>query len=339
VIRRVVSRLLLTLFVLWGVVSLAFVINYALPGDPARAIAGPQARPADVARIRTQLGLDRSLAVEYAIFWRRFVHLGPSSVSKGDKSHASCSALGVVHIDLGMSYQQRKPVAKLLAEKLPATLWLALAATIVQVVVGVTAGTLAAARRGSALDHGAMLATLLGVSAPTFFTGIGLQYLFAYKLRVLPFDGFGQTTTERAVHVILPALTLGLFGAAYYARLVRDEVLSQRAEDYARTARAKGASEARVLVVHVLRNALMPLVTMIGLDLGAFVGGAIITETLFRWPGMGALSVKAVLERDAPVVMGTVIVAGTAIVLSNVLVDISYALLDPRTRARASSLC
>jgi peptide/nickel transport system permease protein len=328
-IRRIGSSLL----VLWGVVTLAFLVNFGLPGDPARVIAGPQARPADVARIRSQLGLDRSLGRQYLLFARRLVHPGPASIPGEDSAHASCAALGPIHLDLGMSYQQRKPVIQLLGEKLPATILLALCAMLVQVSLGVATGTLAAVRRGTALDHGVVAITLLGVSAPTFLIGVGLQYLFAFKLHLLPFDGYGQTWLERAAAAVLPALTLGLFGASYYTRLVRDEVISQNGQDYARTALAKGASRLRVLVVHVLRNTLLPLVTVIGLDLGTLVGGAIVTEKLFRWPGLGRLSVDAVVERDGPVILGTVIVASTSIIVANLLVDASYALLDPRSRA------
>ena len=330
-IGRFARRLGWSVFVLWGVVTLTFLVNYALPGDPARVIAGPQARPADVARIRQQLGLSRPLRAQYALFLARLVHAGPRPGGR-DSAHASCSAIGRLHVDLGMSYQQRMPVLKLLGDKLPATILLALAAMFVQVGIGVAAGTLAAIRRGTLVDHGVVSLTLLGVSAPTFLIGIALQFLFAYKLRWLPFDGLGRTLVERLVSVVLPALTLGLFGAAYYTRLVRDEVILQLEQDYVRTARAKGAQAARVLIYHVLRNTLLPLVTVIGLDFGTLVGGAIVTEKLFRWPGLGALSVDAVLERDGPVIMGTVIVASTAIILANLLVDLSYALLDPRTR-------
>jgi peptide/nickel transport system permease protein len=175
--------------------------------------------------------------------------------------------------------------------------------------------------------------TLLGVSAPTFLIGLGLQYVFAYRLRWLPFDGYGHGASERLTAVLLPALTLGLFGAAYYTRLVRDEVLGQLGQEYARTALAKGASRLRMLVVHVLRNTMLPLVTVVGLDLGALVGGAIVTEKLFRWPGLGQLSVDAVVERDGPVILGTVLVASSAVILANLLVDLSYALLDPRSRS------
>jgi peptide/nickel transport system permease protein len=328
------KRLGWTLLVLWAVVTLTFAIGCGLPGDPARIIAGPQARPADVARIRAQLGLSRPLWAQYGIFLRRLVHVGPSTIDRKDKEHGSCSALGPVHVDLGMSYQQRQPVLRLLSDKLPATVGLAFCAMLVQVGIGLVAGMVAAVRKGSALDHGVVALTLLGVSAPTFLIGLGLQYALAYKLRLLPLDGYGQTFAERAVHAVLPALTLGLFGAAYYTRLVRDEVLVQKSQDYVRTARAKGASETQVMLTHVLRNTLMPLITVIGMDFGTLVGGAIVTEKLFRWPGLGRLSIDAVVERDGPVIMGTVIVASTSIVLANLLVDLSYAVLDPRTRRR-----
>lgn len=333
-LRRLATRILWAIFTIWAVVSLSFVINNALPEDPARAIAGPQARPADVARIREQLGLDLPLSTQYVRFMGRLVHVHEGPVAKGDQQHASCEAVGPLHFDLGMSYQKRKPVIALIQERLPRTLLLALAATLVQVLIGVVAGVVAAWRRNSVIDYGTVSMTLLGISAPTFLIGIGLQYLLAYRLRLLPLDGFGRTWSEHLACVVLPALTLGIFGAAYYTRLVRDEMIGLLKQDYVRTARAKGAGEGRVVIGHALRNALMPLVTVIGLDFGALVGGAIVTEKLFRWPGLGQLSIDAVFDRDGPVIMGTVIVASTAIVVANILVDLSYALLDPRVRGK-----
>lgn len=333
-LRKVLSRLLWSIFTIWAVVSLAFIINNALPEDPARAIAGPQARPADVARIRAQLGLDAPLHTQYAIFMTRLVHVhGQSNAAKAE-DHASCASLGPLHFDLGMSYQKRKPVVELIQERFPRTLLLAFAATLVQVLVGVIIGVLAAYRRNTALDFGAVSMTLLGISAPTFLIGILLQYVLSYQLRLLPLDGFGRSLSEHLASVILPALTLGIFGAAYYTRLVRDEMIGLFKQDFIRTARAKGLGNWAVIVRHALRNALMPLVTVIGLDFGALVGGAIVTEKLFRWPGLGQLSIDAVFDRDGPVILGTVIVASTAIVLANMLVDFSYALLDPRVRAK-----
>lgn len=330
-IARLLRRLGWSVVVLWGVLTLTFFINFAVPGDPARAIAGPQARPAEVAKIRSQLGLDRSLFTQYTSFLGRLVHLAATD-APGEKRHAPCASIGPVHIDLGVSFQRRKPVLTLLRDRLPATLMLALAAVLVQAILGVITGVIAAVRHRTIVDSLIIAMTMLGVSAPTFLIGIGLQYVLAFRLQWLPFDGSGKTLGEQLQHLVLPALTLGLFGAAYYTRLVRDEMLSQRALDYVRTARAKGASEARVVLVHMLRNVVLPVITVIGLDLGALVGGAIVTEKLFRWPGIGSLSVDAVMERDAPVILGCVLVASVGVVIANLLVDLSFVVLDPRTR-------
>lgn len=329
---RLLRRLVWTVVVVWATTSLAFVVNNVLPSDPARMVAGPQARPQDVARIRQQLGLDRPVAVQYGAFMRRLVHLGPSHVDPKDRQHGTCAALGPFHLDFGKSYQQRRPVVSVIAERLPRTLLLALAALFVQIVFGTSLGVLAAVRRGTMTDHAAVATSLVGISAPTFVTGIVLQWLLAHRLGLLPLDGYGQDAAGHAVSVILPAITLGIFGAAYTTRLVREEMIAELGRDHVRTARAKGLSRGAVWLKHGLRNALVPLVTIVGLDLGALVGGAIVTETLFRWPGLGALSVSAMLDRDGPVIMATVIVASTAIALSNVLVDVLYAVLDPRVR-------
>jgi peptide/nickel transport system permease protein len=331
-LRQIASRLVWAFFTVWAVVTLAFFVNLGLPSDPARAIAGPQARPADVAKIRVQLGLDRPVWVQYRIFITRLVHLGPQVGT--DPEHSTCTALGPLHFDLGTSYQIRKPVIQVIAERFPRTLWLAIVAVFLQTLIGVGAGVIAAVRRNTWVDYQAVVMTLVGISAPTFLTGILLQYVFAYRLRWLPLDGFGLTFAEHAVSVVLPALTLAVAGAAYYTRLVRDDMIDLLKQDFVRTARAKGVSPFSVVVKHALRNALLPLVTVIGLDFGTLVGGAIVTEKLFRWPGLGQLSVDAVFDRDAPIVMGTVIVASSAIVLSNLLVDVSYALLDPRVRSK-----
>jgi peptide/nickel transport system permease protein len=332
VLRRIATRLFWGLFTIWAVVTLAFFINQALPSDPARAVAGPQARPADVARIRADLGLDRPIAAQYRIFMARLVHLAPADEAATRREHASCEKLGPLHVDLGTSYQMRRPVMKIILERFPRTFFLALAALFVELVIGVGLGVLAAVKRNTAWDHGAVTFTLLGISAPTFLTGILLQYVFGHRMRWLPLDGYGLTLGEHMVSIVLPALTLGIAGAAYYTRLVRDDMIELLHQDFVRTAHAKGVSPFGVIVRHALRNALLPLVTVMGLDLGTLVGGAIVTEKLFRWPGLGQLSVDSVFQRDAPIVLGTVIVASTAIVLSNMLVDLSYAVLDPRVR-------
>jgi len=331
-LARAGRRLAWAFFVVWATVTLAFMVSHALPSDPARMVAGPQARPQDIARIRKELGLDQSLYVQYARFMGRLVHVAPAGAEP--KEHATCAPLvGRLHLDLGKSAQQRRPVVTILAERLPRTILLALAAAFVQVLLGVTAGVLAAARKKTLVDHLAVSGSLLGTSAPTFVIGLSFQWLFAHRLGVLPLDGWGDTTFDHVRSVILPALTLGVFGAAYYTRLVRDEMIGQLGQDYVRTARAKGLSRSAVVVRHALRNALMPVVTIIGVDVGTLVGGAIVTETIFRWPGIGSLAVTAMLDRDGPVIMGCVLVTSVAVVLSTIAVDAVYTLLDPRIRA------
>ena len=330
--KRVGQRLVWAVFVIWATVSLAFLVNNALPADPARMIAGQQAPPAAVAKIRKDLGLDRPLYVQYGLFFKRLVHVGPSSFTTTDPVHGTCGNIGPLHVDLGRSYQQRRPVMTILAERAPRTLLLAFSAAIVQAVIGVTAGVVAATKKRKTADRVAVGLSLLGVSAPTFVIGLLLQWLFAFKLHLFPIDGYGDTPAEHAVSLVLPAITLGVFGAAYYTRIVRDEMIGELSHDYVRTARAKGLSKASVVVRHALRNALMPIVTIFGLEVGTLVGGAIVTESVFRWPGIGSLSVDAMLDRDGPLIMGCVVVTSAAVVLSNLAVDLAYALLDPRIR-------
>lgn len=329
-LRHLARRLTWALFVIWATTSLAFVVNNILPSNPARMIAGPQARPQDVAKIEKQLGLDRPLIVQYGAFMKRLVHFAGASAP--NEEHATCGTLGFVHVDFGRSYQKRQPVIKVIGDRLPRTAGLAVAALLIQVVIGAGLGAFAATKKGKLADQAAVTTSVLGLSAPTFVIGLALQWLLAHELELLPLDGFGQDTREHLVCVILPALTLGIYGAAYYTRLVRDEMIEVLGQDHVRTARAKGVSRAGVWLKHGLRNALVPLVTMVGLDLGSLLGGAIVTETLFRWPGLGALGVSAMLDRDGPMIMALVIVSSTAIVLSNVVVDMAYAILDPRVR-------
>ena len=335
---KLVRRLAWAVFVVWATVTLAFLINYALPSDAARMVAGPQARPQDVARIRTDLGLDRPLHVQYTRFLGRLMHVGPADrpteTETEKKEHASCgTVLWRLHVDLGKSYQQKRPVVTILAERIPRTFMLAIASALVQIAFGVTAGVIAAARKRTAIDHLAVTGSLLGISAPTFVIGLFFQWLFSYRLGWLPLDGYGDTVAAHFLSVVLPALTLGVFGAAYYTRMVRDEMIGQLGQDYVRTALAKGVSRRAAVVRHALRNALMPIVTILGLEVGTLVGGAIVTESIFRWPGIGSLSVTAMLDRDGPVVMGCVIVTAVAVVFSTIAVDLVYAVLDPRVRA------
>jgi len=331
-IQRAFRRIAWALFVVWATTTVTFFINNVLPSDPARMVAGPQARAKDVERIRKQLGLDKPVLEQYGRFMRRLVHVGPAHFDEKDPEHGTCANVWRVHFDLGKSYQQRRAVTTILGERLPRTLLLAIAAILVQTLLGVATGLLAAWKRNTAIDHVTVGVSLVGISAPTFIIGLLLQFVLAHRLRLLPLDGFGDTFGEHVVSLVLPSLTLGIYGAAYYTRVVRDELITAVKMDHVRTARAKGLPMWRVWIRHALRNALVPLVTLIGLDLGALVSGAIVTETLFRWPGLGALTVSALLDRDGPVIMGTVIVSSAAIVLANLLVDFSYAILDPRVR-------
>jgi peptide/nickel transport system permease protein len=315
---------------------MAFVVHTVLPGDPARMVAGPQARPADVARIRTLLGLERPPIVQYVLFWRRLVHFGPRAIDPTpDGPHANCAVILAagpiaVHVDLGRSFQLRQPVTQIVAARLPRTFALAVTAVLVQLAIGLTMGLAAAVQRGSRLDRLLVGTSVLGVSVPTFVIALLLQYAFAYKLRWLPLDGYGTTFAQHAESLVLPALTLGIYGSAYYTRLVRDEMSVLLRKDWVRTARAKGLPPCRVVVVHALRNALVPIVTVIGLDFGALMGGAIVTETMFRWPGVGSLSVQATLNRDGPVLLACVVATSMIIVATNVVVDAVCAYLGPR---------
>jgi peptide/nickel transport system permease protein len=338
-VGRVLRRIAWALVVVVGVTSASFAIALVLPGDPARMLAGPQAAAADVARIREAYGLDLPVWARYERYWARLVHLGPPIVAGAprDRAHASCASLGPVHVDLGFSATYRRPVVDLVAQRAPRSLELGLAALFVQLALGAALGLVAAARRATWIDDAAIGAALVGVSAPTFVIGLVLQYLLAYRLRLLPYDGFGATAAEHLRSLVLPALTLGVYGAAIYARLVRDEVVLAAGSEFAQTARAKGASNARVLVVHALRSALLPIATLAALDLGALVGGAIVVEKLFRWPGVGQLAVDALVNHDGPVIVGAVLVSSTAMVVSLFILDSLAGLLDPRLRRAANA--
>lgn len=330
--NQLLRRIGWAIVVVWATVSITFLVQSTLPSDPARMIAGQQAPPAAVARIRRDLGLDRPVYVQYGMFFRRLVHLGSAEVTTADRDHATCASAFGLHFDLGRSYQQRRAVTTILAERAPRTLLLAVSAALVQALLGTIAGVIAATQRRRFLDHLAVGASLLGISAPTFVIGLALQWVFAVKLRIFPIDGYGETLSEHLASLVLPATTLGVFGAAYYTRMVRDEMIGELQQDYVRTARAKGLGQVAVVVRHALRNALVPIATMFGLELGTLVGGALVTESVFRWPGIGSLGVDAMLDRDGPLIMGCVLVTSTAIVVSSLLVDLAYTALDPRIR-------
>jgi peptide/nickel transport system permease protein len=288
-----------------------FAIGHMLPADPVRAMLGPHADPASVEQARAHLGLDLPLHVQYGRYLGR-----------------------ALQGDLGLSFRLQRPVTDIIGDAIWPTAQLALGALVIQLLVGVPLGVLAAVRRNRAADTVAQVVSLLGQSAPTFFLGPLLMYLVAYRWNLLPVSGYGEGGLDRLAHLVLPSLTLAAGGTALYTRLVRADLIEALGEDFVRTARAKGASPASVVWRHALRNALLPLVTVVALDLGVLLGGAVVTEYIFSWPGLGREAVSGILNLDLPLVLGVVLFAAAAIVVVNLLIDVVYALLDPRVRVR-----
>src|SRR3954469_2336085 len=311
----ILRRLLRAAVALWGIVTIVFV-SMRLSGDPVPLMLPPDAPRAEMERVRAELGLDQPLAVQYVVY------LG-----------------NVLHGDLGRSIHMRQPAIQIASERLPATAELALTAFVLAVVVAIPAGLIAAARRDSLLDHLAMTLALLGQSAPTFYIGSMLILVLGLQLDWLPIAGRGQGSwlrpadwPEMARDVALPAVTLGAFAMASLARLTRSAVLEILPQDYIRTARARGLSELGVLSRHVLKNAAIPIVTMLGLQFGTLLGGAVVTETVFAWPGIGRLVIQSIANRDYPVVQASVLLVAISFVIVNFLVDLAYGWLDPRIR-------
>lgn len=305
----IVRRLLQSVLVLVGVTFLVYFILFQT-GDPTFLSVSTDASQQEVERVRHELGFDRPWYVQYAEF------LGKA-----------------VRGDFGTSLRQGLPVTGIVLERMPATLELALAALAISLAVAFPVGILAATRRNSPLDQAAMLGAVLGQSAPTFFVGIMLLFIFGGLLNWFPIGGRGQSGPgDELKHLVLPALTLGTFSMARNARLVRSSLLETLGLEYVTVAWAKGLGEQAVVLRHALRNALIPVVTVIGLDFGALLGGAIITETVFAWPGVGNLVVKAIGQKDFPVVVGCVTMLALVFITINVIVDVLYGYLDPRVR-------
>lgn len=293
-----------TAIVVLGVVVLVFLLIHFIPGDPVDVMLGESAQPADRAALRQALGLDQPIQVQLVKYFN-----------------------GLLHLELGRSLYSQRPIVDLLTERLPATVELALAALAVTLLLAVPLGLLAAARHDTAWDHGAMSFSLLGVSIPSFWMGPLLILVFALGLGWFPVSG-----REGAGAVVLPALTLGTSLAAILARMIRSSVLEVLGEDFIRTAYAKGLSRRQVLIRHALPNALLPVITVFGLQLGTLLAGAVITETVFAWPGIGLLTIEAIQTRDYPVVQACVLLIALTYVLVNMLTDLLYALIDPRIR-------
>jgi ABC-type dipeptide/oligopeptide/nickel transport system permease component len=304
VLRYVIRRVLLAVPVLLGVATLVFSLIHLVPGDPAQAMLGDGAAPQDVIELRKNLGLDQPLLTQYVTFLR----------------HAITG-------DLGTSFRTGQPVTTMIAERVPATAELAIAAMIVAVLLAIPLGVVAAVWRGTAVDYGAMTFALAGVSIPNFWLGPLLAIVFAVELGWLPVSGRGTLA-----HLVLPAVSLGLALAALLARMTRASLLDELSELYVRAARARGVSRASAVTSHALRNSFVPLLTIIALQFGAVLTGAVITETIFAWPGIGRLLIQSIGFRDYPMVQGCILVIAVTYVTVNLMTDLMYGVLDPRIR-------
>jgi peptide/nickel transport system permease protein len=299
----VVGRVLQAAVALLGVTAVAFLL-VSLSGDPAFILLSPEAGEEQRAAFRRLYGLDAPLPVQYV---RYLTH-----VARGD---------------FGTSFAFDRPAMAVVLERAPATLALTAAALCLGIAVGVPAGVLAAVRAGAVLDRTVMAFVLLGQSIPTFWLGLVMIRIFAVNFRLVPVSGYGTP-----LHLLMPAVVLGLYLAALLARVTRSEMLEAMVQDYVRTARAKGLPERAVTLAHALKNALLPIVTVIGLQLGALLGGAVITETVFAWPGVGTLVLDAILRKDYPVVLAAVKFVAAAFIVINMGLDVLYGVLDPRLR-------
>ena len=313
-LRVIVMRLLATIPVMVIVALFVFLLLRLAPGDPAAVIAGDYASAEDVARIRAELGLDEPIWVQFASWAGR-----------------------LLQGDLGRSIFSNLEVTTLIGQRLEPTLLLGLCTIVFAVAVAVPLGTLAAARAGGWVDRGIMLFSVGGFSVPVFVLGYGLIYVLAMKLQVLPVQGY-RSPFEHGPgpflrHMVLPVLTLSVIFIALIARMTRASVMETLGEDYVRTARAKGQSEAKILVRHALRNAAVPIVTVIGIGIALLIGGVVVTESVYNIPGLGRLVLDAVLARDYPIIQGLILFFSFVYILVNLAIDLTYTLLDPRIRS------
>lgn len=304
-INYIIRRVLQSMIVLVGVSIAVAAMTQFVPGDPAVAILGETASPEALAKLREEMGLEDPFYVQYWRFTERLVTEG----------------------SLGKSIRTNREVLVEIGERLPNTLTLTFGAVLLSSVVGIASGVLAAVKRGKTADVGVLIATTAGLSLPSFWIALLMIWLFSVKLGWLPVTGSGSWK-----HAVMPILTLSISSVATKSRLTRSAMLESLGQDYIRTGRAKGLREKQVILVHALRNALLPVLTIIGLQFGALLGGAFITEVIFGWPGVGQLAVNSILMRDFPVVQGTVLLVTSAFVITNLIVDIAYAWVDPRIR-------
>ncbi|WP_342363760.1 ABC transporter permease [Terrarubrum flagellatum] len=312
-IRYIALRLLALLPVAGCVVIAVFMLLHLSPGDPAAMVAGDLASPEQIARIRARLHLDQPLYLQFAIW-----------------------LINLLHLDLGFSVFSDQPVARLIAQRLEPTLMLALTTTILSVAIAVPLGILAAWKARRPIDRLAMGMSVLGFSVPAFVVGYGLIYVFSINLGWFPVQGYKPISSGLAAclhSLTLPSVTLAFVFSALVARVTRAAMLEILAEDYMRTARAKGAATARLLWIHALKNAGVPVMTVIGVSFAALVGGVVVTESVFNIPGVGRLTIDAILHRDYPIVQGVILMFSALLILINLAVDLSYALFDPRIRS------
>ena len=303
-LRVFLRRLLLSIPTLFGVLVVVFLLLYVAPGDPVMAMVGERADPETIARLRAELRLDDPMLAQFGHY-----------------------AGGVLRGDLGRSYITGRPILGDLLERFPKTLQLAGAAMLLAAICGITLGVLAARRPGGWVDRLSLGVAYLGISFPVYWIGLILILVFAVQLRWLPPSGFG-----RPANLVLPALALGMRSIAFLARMTRSAMLEALGADVTRTAKAKGVQERLIVVRHALRNALIPVITVLGLDFGAYLTGSILTETIFSWPGLGRYVVNAIARRDLPGVQGAVLFMSVVFVLVNLITDLAYAKADPRVR-------
>ena len=310
-LRFLFRRLLMLVPILFGVVTVTFLLMYVVPGDPVLTLVGERYDEETLDRMRSELGLDKPLPVQYLDYLGR-----------------------LVRFDLGESFVTKRPVSDAITERFPRTLVLAFSAMLLALVGGVAIGLLAGWGRFKWLGRATMVFSLIGVSIPVFWLGLLLIYLFAIKLSILPPSGYGGGSIR---YLILPAVTLSFASMATVARVTRSGVVEAVGEDYVRTARAKGLGELFVLGKHVLRNALVPVITIVGTDFGSYLSGSVLTESIFGWPGLGRFIVQGILKRDFPVIQGSILFMAVVFVLVNLLVDVSYGIIDPRIRVKGNS--
>ena len=310
-LQYAVKRIFWFIPILLGVATVTFLLLYVLPGDPVLSMVGERYDSATIEKLRTQMHLDDPLPKRYVRYLSDLVHL-----------------------DLGTSYITGVPVWKSIQERAPHTFRLAVAAMTIAVVLGMGIGILAAWKRGSPFDYLLVGGSVVGVSMPVFWLGVLLIYVFSARLGLLPASGFGN---GQLAYLVLPALTLSQASTAYVARITRSSVLDEVGENYVKAARAKGLSEPRLLVHHALRNALLPIITVVGIDFGSYLSGAVLTESIFAWPGLGRFTLDAILKRDLPAIQGSVLFMAAAFMLVNLAVDILYARVDPRVKLGGSA--